>query len=464
MDDQLWSTPEMRQARASGDVGAIVRLTRQARRLTLAQLGALCGYSASQVSRYERGVAPLTDVVVLRRFADALQIPPHLLGLAPAPGPAGGAAGTAAAGGVTVARGGGREGGDDPVRRRQLLANLAVTAAAAVGPCLPAPVTVQPVDTGELLVGRLRDTMLGLHPQPPAPLPVDRLRALLTTALSDFHACRYGRLADVLPRLLAHAHATTADDRDDREAAAVLAQTYILATRMLIKLDDPQLGWMAADRARLLASAADQPLTAAEAARNLAILARRAGWYDQAASLVLSAADTIGLRADDPAHTAERGLLLMSAAYTLAKQGDRSGMRELTDDAAAIAGRLGAARGGTLLRDHGGGFSAAAVALHRISAEYSAGDPGAAIAAGRSIHPGSLPTVERRARYHTDMARAFAQWGRREECLRALLAAERAAPEETHARPAVRDLVSGLLLSGRTSPPLRGLAARCGIT
>ena len=47
---------------------------------------------------------------------------------------------------------------------------------------------------------------------------------------------------------------------------------------------------------------------------------------------------------------------------------------------------------------------------------------------------------------------------------RAALAAEREAPEETHARPAVRDLVSGLLVTGRTGPELRGLAARCGVT
>jgi hypothetical protein len=79
------------------------------------------------------------------------------------------------------------------------------------------------------------------------------------------------------------------------------------------------------------------------------------------------------------------------------------------------------------------------------------------------VPPASLPSTERRARYYTDVARAYAQWGRREECLRALLAAERAAPEETHARPAIRDLVSGLLVSGPTRPELRGLAARCGI-
>ncbi|HEX6470389.1 MAG TPA: hypothetical protein VF069_14930, partial [Streptosporangiaceae bacterium] len=135
-------------------------------------------------------------------------------------------------------------------------------------------------------------------------------------------------------------------------------------------------------------------------------------------------------------------------------------MRNLTEEAAAIAAGLG---GGTLLRDHGGGLSATTVNLHRISAEYSIGEPGAALAAARDVHPASLPTVERRARYYTDVARANAQAGRRDECLRALLAAERHAPEETHARPAVRDLISALLISGRTTGELRGLAARCNI-
>jgi transcriptional regulator with XRE-family HTH domain len=51
----------------------------------LADLGRRTGYSAAQVSRYERGLAPLTDIAVLRLFADALAIAPHLLGLSAEP-------------------------------------------------------------------------------------------------------------------------------------------------------------------------------------------------------------------------------------------------------------------------------------------------------------------------------------------------------------------------------------------
>jgi transcriptional regulator with XRE-family HTH domain len=412
--------------------------------------------------------APPSDVAMLRLFAGAPAIPPQIFGLAAQPAASGQRhrlafpPGTAPAPSAApmVAHGAGCEDGET-VRRRQLLASLVVTAAAAAGSSLPGGGTPEAgeASSGELLITRVRDAMLGLDPVP-VPVPAGRLRAGLAAALADFHGCRYGRLARTLPRLISSGHAAAAGAPDDAAVSAVLAEIYTLTTRMLIKLDDQQLGWMAADRARVIASAADDPLVPAEAARNLAVLARKAGWYAQAMSIAMSAAGQPGLRDGDPQRAAERGLLIQSAAYTAARSGDRTGMRELTSEAAAIAAGLGHA---TLLRDHGGGFSPATVALHRISAEYSIGEPGAAIAVARQIPPASLPSVERRARYYTDVARAFGQWGRRNDCLNALLAAERQAPEETHTRPAVRDLISGLLVSGRTAPELRGLAARCGI-
>src|SRR5712691_10929590 len=77
--------------------GEVVRSARVSSGLTLAELGNRTGYSAAQVSRYERGVTPLTDVTVLRRFARALAIPPGELGLA-VTGPAAGSGRALAAG------------------------------------------------------------------------------------------------------------------------------------------------------------------------------------------------------------------------------------------------------------------------------------------------------------------------------------------------------------------------------
>ena len=64
-------------------LGAVVGRIRAARGMTLAELGKLTGYSAGQVSRFERGIVPLTDIAVLGRFATALEIAPETLGLAP---------------------------------------------------------------------------------------------------------------------------------------------------------------------------------------------------------------------------------------------------------------------------------------------------------------------------------------------------------------------------------------------
>ncbi|MBH1934289.1 helix-turn-helix transcriptional regulator [Streptomyces sp. AV19] len=447
-----------------GSPGELVRQARKKQSLTLARLGELTGYSAAQVSRYERGVSPLTDVTVLRRFADALGIPSQALGLAAPPevrhgrmiGP------TAAYPRLPrprVAETARRGDGEDPVRRRKLLANLAVTAAAAVGaPLLPTgKAPGEDAAVGEVLVARVRDAVLGLHADIAVP-PTAVLRTDLARAFTDFHACAYGSLSVRLPRLICAAHARAAGEGAEEDG--LLAHSYLLATRMLIKLDEQQLGWMAADRARQAAEAADEPLLVAEAARQLAVLARKADWHEQALSIALAAADHPALRGGEPALAAQRGLLIQSAAYTAARAGDAAGMRELTGEAAAVARELGPA---AVLRDHGGGFSPTTVQLHLVSAENSVGDPSAALAAAKAVAPGSLPSTERRARYYTDVATAFARWNHRDDCIRALLAAEHHAPEETHARPAVKSLVSGLLVSGRTTTELRGLAARVGV-
>src|ERR1700683_5718047 len=87
------------------DAGAIVRAARLAAGLSLVGLGRRCGYSASQPSRYERGITPLTDITLLRRFSRALAIPPQVFGLG--------------------------EDGEDPMRRRELLAGAAGLAGVA---------------------------------------------------------------------------------------------------------------------------------------------------------------------------------------------------------------------------------------------------------------------------------------------------------------------------------------------
>ena len=165
------------------------------------------------------------------------------------------------------------------MRRRQLLAALGAAAAGAAGSRAGAAVPLvvpRGAEVGELLVSQVRDAMLGLAPAP-ARVSAGAVRAGLDGALADFRDSRYGRLSVTLPRLISAGHVLAAGGGDSGQRDALLAGIYTLTTRMLIKLDDQQLGWMAADRARVLASGGGDPLAVGEAARNLAVLARKAG-------------------------------------------------------------------------------------------------------------------------------------------------------------------------------------------
>ncbi|MFG1754915.1 hypothetical protein [Streptosporangium sandarakinum] len=88
------------------------------------------------------------------------------------------------------------------MRRRNLLAKLAVTAAAVASSRIPVR-GAEPGEAtlGDALVAGLRDAMLGLSGTPAA-LPPEQAPAELAHALSDFHACHYGSLTLRLPRLL----------------------------------------------------------------------------------------------------------------------------------------------------------------------------------------------------------------------------------------------------------------------
>ncbi|MGI8446806.1 MAG: helix-turn-helix domain-containing protein, partial [Streptosporangiaceae bacterium] len=196
-------------ARTGQGAGAIVRSARLAAGLTLADLGRRCGYSASQISRYERGVQPLTDITLLRRLADTLAIHPQSFGLAPHDGgPAGRHALTgrkerpASPGDPRVGREFPQEDGEDPVRRRELLAGAAgLAGAAALG--RPGALRNQtPADPASSLA----DLLYGA-PAAAEPMPVPALRAATASARADFQAARYDRITAGLPRLVGAATA-----------------------------------------------------------------------------------------------------------------------------------------------------------------------------------------------------------------------------------------------------------------
>jgi transcriptional regulator with XRE-family HTH domain len=453
----IWPAAAVQEAAEAGNFGALIRMARTSRQLSLVRAGKLVGYSASTLSRIETGQRKLSDVTQLRRFADVLGIPPHLFGLTvrTAPPAAGAALLPSAPAPITV---GGtlREGGDGVVLRRELLVGLVGVTGTALAGAAARP----PGARVALTAQQLQPLLTGCPDRVVPPAGVQILRSRLAAAHATFHACRYSELAGIMPGVIATAQASLgeATGQQHDQTAALLADAYSLASDLCIRLHDDALAWVTAERARSAAQASGNAASIAEAARMTSIAMRRHGYHDTATALLTSTALGLGADSGEPAAglLATYGSLLCTAAYTTAQHGNRHQALELITEAGTAATRLGGARAPHTP------FSPANVTIYQIGVHTALGDAGTALEYARKIDLRSLPTPERQARYCVDTARAWHRFGSPGKCFQALQAADRWAPEELR-RSSMRSLVASLLDAPGPAPSgLRELAARCG--
>ncbi|GGK15303.1 hypothetical protein GCM10010124_04930 [Pilimelia terevasa] len=434
-----WSDlPTVGAAIADGQVGPVLRAARTAAGWTLEQVAARMQLSASVLSRLECGRRAPRSIAELRRLARAYGVPDDLLGLS--------ATVTAAQPPGMVNLEPAREDGGDRMHRRNLLGGTVAVAAAAA---LPA---------GTAAADPLKDVIFGriaVEPLPPAQLHVQ-----LAAAAADFRACRYQQLARRLPRLVAQATATHAAAASEEQAAAAgdVTRAYGIATQLLIKLHDDGMAWATADRASQAATASDDPLLRAEAARLAATVARRGQRRDSAQRLMLRAAAELSAATglNRPVEATAYGHLLAAAAYTAAIRDDRDTAWSLLDEAEHAHHRAGSHPSATL--------ATIDLYVYRISVARKLGDYGAAVDYARQVDPSKIKTIERRARYWEDTALALHGRGRPGPAFQALTAAERNAPQEVRYRPWATSLTAELLRQPRhTVPGIEQFAQRVGV-
>lgn len=404
-----WNSPRVHELIADGDVGGLIRWARQERGWRQTDLGRAAGYSASAVSRLETAERPATDLDMLKRFADALVIPAGVLGLL---------LGVAPPRAITVAsaqRPAVSE--EDPMRRRSLL---------AAGLVLPA-----------LALDHL-DEALALLPAPASAPTADRLALRYRQARALFNRGAHAELIEALPDLLATAEACA--DQGEAVGYARLAACYDLATETLSKLGRHDAGRITADRSNTYARISGDPLAGAASARAFSIVLRHEKRAATAQRVTLHAAaqvEATGLTT--PAQAGTFAQMLCTVAYAAADAGDRDRALEMIRDAERAAALLPERLGSPTFS-----VTPASVALYKVGVLWSLGDAGAAVHAGRNLHPGQFATAERRGRLHTDMARAWWRWDKPEQTVHALLAAHRTAPAEVRDRPSIRAIVADL--------------------
>jgi transcriptional regulator with XRE-family HTH domain len=422
-------------SQVSADIGALLRGARCGKRLTQAQVGAACGYSASAVSRIEAGKLRL-DWPSLLRFAVFLEIPFDQLRASALPD-------TAV---VATVAAGCRSQEEDEVRRRELLTGAVAAGATAVVGAVPASAADVPDDL-EVSLFRLPDA---------SPVPMSRLMAQVAAARQAFCATEYDRLGQVLPGLIASAEVTrdalTGHARE--EANVAVARAYVLTAELATK-QHSDAAWVAADRALSAARSSGVPVAVGEAARMLAIAMRRSGRPSSAVHLLAKEAGELHAGWD---HTgAVRTTLLLTGAYSAATGRDRSTALSLLEEAEHEADRRQAAVPGLFTVD----ATRTQVDVYRIGVLNALGTPDEAVDVVAGLDVSRMPTAERRARAWTDVARMWEALGDGRRTFAALRQVEREAPQEVR-RPALRALTTGLLYGPSRIEGVREFAARTG--
>jgi tetratricopeptide (TPR) repeat protein len=337
----------------------------------------------------------------------------------------------------------GGSGGVEATKRRTFVTSAAMAAGSGLLGGLGEP-------EQRMVVAALRDALVPeATPEVAWPGSVVFSRAV-TRARRDFTAARYGELADELARLLPVARVAT-----DQAALTLAAQVYHLSARTLIKFGEIPLSWVAADRAEHSAQASGDVEVIGQARRDLVSLFHRSGDYRKARDIAARTADQLQPRLVDASSAAfgSYGALMSTGAIAAARLEDRASALEMLDEARRVAHRAPRLT-----------FSLGHVVTYQIGVSIILGDAGTAIEYAKSIDPAKIPTVERRASYFTGIAEAYTLWGKSDRAVRALLTAEKIAPDEI-SRSGPRAVITELLhrdphssLSG-----LRGLARRSGV-
>ncbi|WP_431935338.1 helix-turn-helix domain-containing protein [Micromonospora sp. RP3T] len=289
----------------------------------------------------------------------------------------------------------------------------------------------------------------------------DELGRRVDHACSAYRHARYPQVLQLVPELLdATRYAYAAGGRDGTDG--LLVRAYRITASVLVKLGEPDLAWLAADRA--VTVAAGCPRWTAVAAVPLGQALRAAGRGRLATTVTVAAAHRIGVaaRPGSPVEPALSGTLWVEAALSAASCGDARSAAEWLGTAAGIA-----ARADERHDPHLDGFGPAAVQVAHVAVAVELGDGAEAVTrhetAIRSEGWRWLP-VEHRAAHLVDAARAYLQIGDLPRAGRALTEADRLAPAEVRMRPVARTVLAEVARGGPAPAGVAHLATAVGLT
>ncbi|WP_426561376.1 helix-turn-helix domain-containing protein [Angustibacter sp. McL0619] len=339
------------------------------------------------------------------------------------------------------------------------------------------------VDVGELIAGdwrlasngapqvraldAIRTQLAGYHHligQPDSPWPLPQLRNAAVQVNQAYQAARYADAAAMLPGVLSAADGYIGFvGRNDREVHLARCSVYSVCAKLLTKVGEPKLAWIAADRATHAALSAGSPTGRGMAAVQVAgaMLADDRGGDAERVAIGVAEQLMPNTAAEAPEVVSIAGALWLLGAVIAGRDGDRRTAEQRLGHADELAQLLA--------RDANHGWTAFGrtnVLIHRASVGAELGDAGSVLELASQIDVDDMPEGlnSRRARLHLDLAWAQTQAKRDLEAVLHLQQAERIAPEVLRFDSVARELLRELLKRARRPmPALTALAKRSGV-
>src|SRR6266536_1071356 len=290
---------------------------------------------------------------------------------------------------------------------------------------------------------------------------IDQLRAEVAQLKEWDRKTKHAEVARALPDLLRHLHRANNDLPIAQQAIAaeLLASAYSFAVIGLYRLGHLDLAHLADERARRLADRGRDPLRAATAEWNHALILLFDGSYRAGLRAIGRANHMVDESSDPSAANAVRGALHLRASIIGARMTDT----DLAHGHLSEAVRL-AAPEQELANYYGTKFSAANIDIHRVAVPVELADGTTAVSRAAAIRLPDNTAPSRSGHYWIDLSRAWLLHGDRKRALDSLQLARRIAPQLTRYHPQVRETVQSLAVSdSRTTTTLASFAAWCGI-
>lgn len=301
-----------------------------------------------------------------------------------------------------------------------------------------------------------------------APPDLDRLTRQVIYAWTVYQNTHWPLLGQTLSRLLITTQTAVAAypgvDDQARHARSLLSQTYQVTVSTLLKLEEFDLAWLAAERGFVLAEEVGDSLLIGAATRQAARGLMFLKHYDQALEFVRAGIDRLEPErgSGSSAYLSLYGMLFLAGAVTAARANKPAVARDLLDEGHSVARQLGYDG-----NEYFTGFGPTNVHLYRVGVQLQLGDGAGVLSAASQVPPDDLSRLpkERRSSYYLDVAWGHSLAGHPDEAVSTLLMTESLFPDVVHCRPFAIDLVDSLRrsASGTRSRELEQLAARTGL-